>query len=120
MWVHNFDRTFLNKYSNPTLCAWIHFPRHNDHMTKSPEQNSLHVCIKNDVLSICILCHKIALIQAICLRNKVLKIFICCYDSSVSSLMKTVQPMYNDHPRDPKYVAVVDRWSLFRGIFMLK
>ena len=23
--------------------------------------------------------------------------------------------MYNDHPRNPKYVAVVDRWSLFRG-----
>ena len=27
--------------------------------------------------------------------------------------------MYNDHPRDPKIVAVVDRWSLFRGSFML-
>ena len=23
--------------------------------------------------------------------------------------------MYNDHPRDPKIVAAVDRWSLFRG-----
>ena len=27
----------------------------------------------------------------------------------------TVKLVYNDHPRDPKIVAVVDRWSLFRG-----
>ncbi len=27
--------------------------------------------------------------------------------------------MYNDHPRDPKFVAVVERWSLFRGSFTL-
>ncbi len=27
----------------------------------------------------------------------------------------TVKHMYNDHPRDPKFVAVVDKWSLFRG-----
>ena len=25
--------------------------------------------------------------------------------------------MYNDHPWDPKIVAVIDRWSLFRGHF---
>jgi hypothetical protein len=31
----------------------------------------------------------------------------------------TVKPVYNDHPRDPKFVVVVDRWSLFRGRFML-
>ncbi len=24
----------------------------------------------------------------------------------------TVKPVYKDHPRDPKFVAVVDRWSL--------
>ena len=24
--------------------------------------------------------------------------------------------MYNDHPWDPKIVAAVDRWSLFRGL----
>ena len=29
----------------------------------------------------------------------------------------TVKPVYNDHPRDPKFVAVVDR--LFRGSFKL-
>jgi len=23
-----------------------------------------------------------------------------------------VKPVYNDHPRDPKIVAIVDRWSL--------
>jgi len=27
----------------------------------------------------------------------------------------TVKPVYNDHPWDPKIVAVVDSWSLFRG-----
>ena len=26
-----------------------------------------------------------------------------------------VKPVYNDHPWDPKIVAVVGRWSLFRG-----
>ncbi len=31
----------------------------------------------------------------------------------------TVKPVYNDHPRDHKFVAVVDRWPLFRGRFML-
>ncbi len=29
--------------------------------------------------------------------------------------VNTVKPVYNDHPRDPKFVAVVDRWPLFRG-----
>jgi hypothetical protein len=27
----------------------------------------------------------------------------------------TVKPVYNDYPRDSKIVAVVDRWSFFRG-----
>ncbi len=27
--------------------------------------------------------------------------------------LNTVQPVYNDHPQDPKFVAVVDRWSMF-------
>ena len=31
----------------------------------------------------------------------------------------TVNPVYNDHPQDPKFVAVVDKWSLFSGRFML-
>ena len=31
----------------------------------------------------------------------------------------TVKPVYNDHPRDPKLVAVVDRWSLLGVNFML-
>jgi hypothetical protein len=26
---------------------------------------------------------------------------------------------FNDHPRDPKFVVVVDRLALFRGSFML-
>ncbi len=31
------------------------------------------------------------------------------------SFLNTVKLVYNDHPWDPKIVAVVDRWSLFRG-----
>jgi len=31
----------------------------------------------------------------------------------------TVKLLYNDHPWDPKFVAVADRWLLFRGCFML-
>ncbi len=27
----------------------------------------------------------------------------------------TVKPVYNDHHRDPKFVAVVDRWLLFKS-----
>jgi hypothetical protein len=27
----------------------------------------------------------------------------------------TVKPVYNENPRDPKIVTVVDRWSLFKG-----
>ena len=27
----------------------------------------------------------------------------------------TIKPVFNDHPWDPKIVAVVDSWSLFRG-----
>ncbi len=33
--------------------------------------------------------------------------------------MCTVKLVYNDHPWDPEFVAVIDRWSLFRGSFML-
>jgi hypothetical protein len=32
-----------------------------------------------------------------------------------SAKINTVKPVYNDHPRDPKIVAVVDRWSLLGG-----
>ena len=32
----------------------------------------------------------------------------------------TVKPVYNDHPWDPNIVAVVDRWSLFRGHLFYK
>ncbi len=30
------------------------------------------------------------------------------------TISNTIKLLYNDHPRDPKFVAVVDRWS-FRG-----
>jgi len=31
------------------------------------------------------------------------------------SLLGTVKLVHNDHPWDPKFVAVVDRWSLLTG-----
>jgi len=31
-----------------------------------------------------------------------------------------VKPVYNDHPRDPTFVAIVERWSLFSCSFMLQ
>ncbi len=34
---------------------------------------------------------------------------------SFIAVTRTVKPVYNDHPWDRKMVAVVDRWSLFRG-----
>ena len=44
--------------------------------------------------------------------------FLLQYLEIYSSLY-TVEPVNNDHPRDPKKVAVVDRWSFFRDSFML-
>jgi len=35
--------------------------------------------------------------------------------SWVANNVSAVKPVYNDHPWAPKIVAVVDRWSLFRG-----
>ncbi len=32
----------------------------------------------------------------------------------------TVKPVYNDHPWNKKILAIVDRWSLFRGHFYNK
>jgi hypothetical protein len=32
----------------------------------------------------------------------------------------TVKPVYNDHIRDPKFAAVVDRWSLFKDMIMFE
>jgi hypothetical protein len=38
---------------------------------------------------------------------------------SFSSAHNTVKPVYNDHPWDPEFMAIVDRWSLFRGTLIL-
>jgi hypothetical protein len=32
----------------------------------------------------------------------------------------TVKPVFNDHPWDPKILAVVDRWSLLEVIYITK
>ena len=34
-------------------------------------------------------------------------------------ILSTVKPVHNDHPWDPKIVAVVDRWLLYGGRFMV-
>ena len=44
-------------------------------------------------------------------KNKIKKILL--------KKRSTVKPVYNYHPRDPKFVAVVDRLLFFRGSFML-
>jgi hypothetical protein len=36
------------------------------------------------------------------------------------SFQNTVKPEYNEQPLDPKIAAVVDKWSLSRGSFVLK
>ena len=37
------------------------------------------------------------------------------FQTKSSCYFKYVFSVYKDHPRDSKLVAVVDRWSLFRG-----
>ena len=37
------------------------------------------------------------------------------YEIKHNSDMCTVKPVYNGHPWDPKILAVVDWWPLFRG-----
>ncbi len=50
--LYRFDRTFLNYYPRPSLCVWIHFLCHCDHVTTSPEQNHIYAPIYNDVFAI--------------------------------------------------------------------
>jgi hypothetical protein len=40
--------------------------------------------------------------------------FVPLVENCWSNFIYTFKPMYNDHPRDPKIVAVVEKWSLFR------
>ena len=40
-------------------------------------------------------------------------------NKTAPNFISTVKPVYNDNPQNPKFVAVVERWSLFRGSFML-
>jgi hypothetical protein len=39
---------------------------------------------------------------------------LCC-KKNVSIDLSTVKPVYNGHPRDPKILAVVQRWPVFGG-----
>jgi hypothetical protein len=38
---------------------------------------------------------------------------------TVHCTLDTVKFVFSDNPRDPKFVAVVDMWSVIRGKFML-
>ena len=49
----------------------------------------------------------------------------CFFYSILRSIRKsnpispfTVNPVYNEHLRDPEFLTAVDKWSLFRGSFM--
>jgi hypothetical protein len=33
----------------------------------------------------------------------------------LKNIASTIKLAYNDHPRDPKFVTIVDRWSFSRG-----
>jgi hypothetical protein len=46
--------------------------------------------------------------------------FLLNYSICFKQNWSTANFVYNDHPRNPKIVSVVDRWSLFRGSFMLQ
>ncbi len=47
-------------------------------------------------------------------------VWLLCFGFRLELIFDTtVKPVYNDHPRDPKFMAVGDRWSLFRGSFIL-
>ncbi len=37
----------------------------------------------------------------------------------IQDYISAVQSKYNDHTSEPKIVAVVDRWSLFKGALVL-
>ncbi len=50
-------------------------------------------------------------------RTEKVRIFVCSLRIRFNH--DTVKPEYNDHLRDPKFVTVVDRWSLFIGSLRL-
>ncbi len=39
---------------------------------------------------------------------------------NVMAYVRTVKPVYNSHPRDSKFLAVVDTWSFFIGTLGLQ
>ena len=41
------------------------------------------------------------------------------YDKKDKQTEFTIKPVNDDHPSGPEIVAAVDRWSLFRGKFIL-
>ncbi len=55
--------------------------------------------------------HSLMKLSAICFQKPCVDNFLLGAQSFVK--LTPVKPVYNEHPRDPKIVAVVDRW-LFR------
>ncbi len=50
--THSILQPIPTLYPRPSLCVWIHFQRHYDHVTTTPEQNHIYVQIYNDVIAI--------------------------------------------------------------------
>ncbi len=66
--------------------------------------------------------------KAFCTKKRVCKMLMILFPKDKDKLpmlyqfknnLNTVKPVYNDHPREPKFVAVVDRWSFFRCSLIL-
>ncbi len=50
--THSIPQPIPISYPRSLLCAWIHFPRHYDHVTTSPEQSHIYVQIYYEVITI--------------------------------------------------------------------
>jgi len=70
-------------------------------------------CVKLDI-------EKLKCAHSVWLKGTIqLTLLVHTTRSYTKVLCYTVKLVYNDHPWDPKFVVIVDRWSLFRGKFML-
>ena len=48
-------------------------------------------------------------------RSKAILQYFLSLGADYKYFTRTVKPVYNDQPRDPKLVVVIDKWSLFGG-----
>ncbi len=50
--THSIPQPIPISHPRPSLCAWIHFRHHHDHVTTTPKLNYIYVQINNHVLAI--------------------------------------------------------------------